>query len=105
MESVGLEEKGNRYPHELSGGEQQRVAIARAIVKEPAIILADEPTGNLDTRTGEQVLMLLTSRCREFGTTLIMATHSLLTCRFADRMLRLVDGILVEETSGQENQP
>lgn len=105
LESVGLEEKGNRYPHELSGGEQQRVAIARAIVKEPAIILADEPTGNLDTRTGEQVLMLLTSRCREFGTTLIMATHSPLTCRFADRRLQMIDGIIVEESSCQENQP
>jgi len=97
LDSVGLKTKGNRYPHELSGGEQQRVAIARALVKKPAIILADEPTGNLDVRTGEQVLVLLTSRCREGGTTLIMATHSPLTCRFSDRVLRMIDGIVVEE--------
>jgi len=97
--AVGLKGKEGRFPHELSGGEQQRVAIARAIAKEPAIILADEPTGNLDTRTGDQVLELLTGRCREFGTTLIMATHSRLTCRFTDRMLRMVDGIVIEENS------
>jgi len=104
LESVDLKGKENRYPHELSGGEQQRVAIARAVVKEPAIILADEPTGNLDTRTGEQVLALLTRRCREHGTTLIMATHSPLTCRFSDRILRMVDGVAVEDTSCLEIQ-
>jgi len=104
LESVDLKGKESRYPHELSGGEQQRVAIARAVVKEPAIILADEPTGNLDTRTGEQVLTLLTHRCREYGTTLIMATHSPLTCRFSDRILRMVDGIVVEETPCLETQ-
>ncbi len=98
LDSVALKTKGNRYPHELSGGEQQRVAIARAMVKEPAIILADEPTGNLDIRTGEQILALLTNRCRENGTTLIMATHSPLTCRFSDRILRMMDGIVVEES-------
>ena len=97
LDSVGLKTKGNRYPHELSGGEQQRVAIARAMVKEPAIILADEPTGNLDVKTGEQVLALLTGRCRESGTTLLMATHSPLTCRYSDRTLRMIDGIVVEE--------
>jgi putative ABC transport system ATP-binding protein len=104
LESVDLKGKEKRYPHELSGGEQQRVAIARALVKEPVIILADEPTGNLDTRTGEQVLALLTGRCREHGTTLIMATHSPLTCRFSDRILRMVDGIVIEESSCRETQ-
>lgn len=104
LESVDLKGKGNRYPHELSGGEQQRVAIARAIVKAPAIILADEPTGNLDMKTGEQILALLTGRCRENGTTLIMATHSPLTCRFSDRTLRMVDGILIEEGVDREMQ-
>jgi len=102
LKAVGLEAKGRRYPHELSGGEQQRVAIARAVVKEPALILADEPTGNLDTKTGEQVLDLLTGRCRQFGTTLLMATHSPLTCRYSNRILRMVDGLVVEETSCEE---
>ncbi len=97
LDSVGLKTKEHRYPHELSGGEQQRVAIARAIVKSPSIILADEPTGNLDVKTGEQVLALLTGRCRAGGTTLLMATHSPLTCRFSDRVLRMSDGIVVEE--------
>ena len=103
LKAVGLEAKGGRYPHELSGGEQQRVAIARAVVTEPALILADEPTGNLDTKTGEQVLDLLTGRCRQFGTTLLMATHSPLTCRYSNRILRMVDGLVVEETSCEEN--
>ncbi len=96
LASVGLEGKGSRYPHELSGGEQQRVAIARAIVKDPAIILADEPTGNLDNKTGEQILSLLASKVREAGTTLLIATHSPLTCRYTDRMLEMVDGVVKE---------
>ena len=99
LEEVGLKGKEHRYPHELSGGEQQRVAIARALVKRPSLILADEPTGNLDTVTGNQILDLLTRRCRESGTTLIMATHSPLTCQYANRILRMVDGLIVEETS------
>jgi len=98
LQAVGLEGKENRFPSELSGGEQQRVAIARALVKEPAIILADEPTGNLDSQTGTQVLALLSGRCREFGTSLLMATHSPLTCQYSDRILRMVDGRVVEET-------
>ncbi len=69
LDEVGLKGKEKRFPHQLSGGEQQRVAIARALVKEPALILADEPTGNLDTRTGAQVMELLISRCKERGTT------------------------------------
>ncbi len=102
LEEVGLKGKDHRYPHELSGGEQQRVAIARAIVKRPSIILADEPTGNLDTATGNQILDLLTRRCRETATTLIMATHSPLTCRYATRILRMTDGVITEETSRVE---
>ncbi len=97
LQAVGLQGKENRFPHELSGGEQQRVAVARAIVKEPAIILADEPTGNLDTQTGEQVLSLLAKCSREFGSALIMATHSPLTCRYTDRVLRIVDGVVMED--------
>jgi len=101
LKEVGLAGKEHRYPNELSGGEQQRVAIARAIVKRPPIILADEPTGNLDTATGDQILDLLTRRCRESETTLVMATHASFTCRYADRILRMVDGVVVEETSGE----
>jgi putative ABC transport system ATP-binding protein len=102
LKEVGLEGKEQRFPNELSGGEQQRVAIARAMVKRPSVILADEPTGNLDTITGNQILDLLTRRCHEFGTTLIMATHTPLTCRYATRMLRMVDGVILDETSCEE---
>jgi len=102
LQAVGLEGKEGRFPHELSGGEQQRVAIARAMAKEPAIILADEPTGNLDTQTGDQILTLLSSRCRGSGASLIMATHSPMTCRFSDRMLQMVDGQMAVETFGPE---
>jgi putative ABC transport system ATP-binding protein len=97
LEAVGLEGMEKRFPHELSGGEQQRVAIARALVKAPSIILADEPTGNLDSHTSVEVLDLLSRRCRERGTTLIVATHSPLTCRYVDRILQMVDGVVREE--------
>lgn len=96
---VGLGGKENRFPHELSGGEQQRIAIARALVKSPPIILADEPTGNLDSHTGMQILDLLTNRCRKSGTTLVMVSHSLKTCEYADRILRMSDGRIFEEES------
>jgi putative ABC transport system ATP-binding protein len=99
LAAVGLEGKETRYPFELSGGEQQRVAIARAIVKRPAIILADEPTGNLDNRTGGQILELLHGQCRESKTTLVMASHSPMTSGYADRVLRIVDGIVVEDNA------
>jgi putative ABC transport system ATP-binding protein len=99
--AVGLEGKENRYPYELSGGEQQRVAIARAIVKGPSIILADEPTGNLDHKTGEQILDLLHRQCRDSKTTLIMASHSPITRRYADRVLTMMDGMVVEDTNFQ----
>jgi putative ABC transport system ATP-binding protein len=105
LASVGLADKAGRYPHELSGGEQQRVAIARALVKEPALILADEPTGNLDSRTGELVLELLVGRCRESSTTLLMASHALGTARYADRILRLEDGRLRETAGSPKAKP
>jgi putative ABC transport system ATP-binding protein len=95
--SVGLTGKENRYPHELSGGEQQRVAVARAIVKKPSIILADEPTGNLDNKTGKQILDLLHDCCRSNRTTLIMASHSPLVGEYADRILNMVDGAIIEK--------
>jgi putative ABC transport system ATP-binding protein len=102
LKAVGLEGKGKRFPHELSGGEQQRVAIARALVKQPSIILADEPTGNLDSQIGNQILDLLSRTCRERKTTLIVATHSPLTCRYVDRTMRMVDGVLEEDHSCPE---
>jgi putative ABC transport system ATP-binding protein len=102
MALVDLHGKENRYPHELSGGEQQRVAIARALVKKPSIILADEPTGNLDSATGKQILSLLVERCRAAGTTLIMVSHALNTCQYADRILRMTDGRIVEVRSRED---
>ncbi len=82
----------NKYPHEISGGEQQRVAIARALVNEPKIVFADEPTGNLDRETGFAVLDVMTRMVRELGTTLIMVTHDREIALKADRILELVDG-------------
>jgi len=105
LNDVGLEGKDHRYPHELSGGEQQRVAIARAFVKAPLLILADEPTGNLDTHTGRQVLDLLVERCRRSSTTMIMASHAGSTRRSADRILRIVDGEVVEESPAADVEP
>lgn len=105
LEVVGLGGKGHRYPHELSGGEQQRVAIARALIKKPSIILADEPTGNLDTATGDQILALLSGTCRERGTTLVMVTHTDLTSKYADRTLRMIDGQLVEDAPQHKVRP
>ena len=102
LKDVGLEGKDGRFPHELSGGEQQRVAIARALVKKPLIVLADEPTGNLDSHTSEQVLDLLSRRCRSNGTTLMMATHSPLSCAYVDRVMKLVDGVIQEECFSPE---
>jgi putative ABC transport system ATP-binding protein len=98
LERVGLSGKGKRFPHELSGGEQQRVAIARALVKDPILILADEPTGNLDTETGDQVLELMKELCDGAGTTLLMATHSRQALRIAARALTMSDGRIAGES-------
>ncbi|MFC2161309.1 ABC transporter ATP-binding protein [Acidobacteriota bacterium] len=102
LKEVGLEGREDRFPHELSGGEQQRVAIARAIVKKPLLILADEPTGNLDTQTGEGVLDLLAEQCRRNSSTMLIASHSPLTSRYADRVLHMVDGKILEEKAPRE---
>jgi putative ABC transport system ATP-binding protein len=96
LTAVGLDGKEKRFPHELSGGEQQRVAIARALVKEPALILADEPTGNLDTETGDQILDLIRELCGRTGTTLLMATHSMRASRITGRILTISDGRIEE---------
>src|SRR5688572_22327752 len=97
LERVGLGNRLDTYPDRLSGGEQQRVAIARALVHNPLLILADEPTGNLDEETGDSVLRLLLELTRGAGKTLIMATHAPDVAEQADRMLHLVHGKLVSE--------
>lgn len=92
LRRIGLADRGKAFPDQLSGGEQQRVAIARALIHEPAVVLADEPTGNLDAQTGEQILALLTELFREQGRTLIVVTHSLAVSRIADRVLSIEEG-------------
>ncbi len=99
LAEVGLEGRDEDFPDVLSGGEQQRVAIVRALVHQPALVLADEPTGNLDAETGEQVMRLLLDRVRDFGTTLLMATHSLEIARQANRVLRVTGGRLQDATA------
>ena len=97
LERVGLGGRGGSYPERLSGGEQQRVAIARALIHEPALILADEPTGNLDAETAASVLDLLDGLAREAGRTVLMATHSREVLGVADRIFSLQRGALMEE--------
>lgn len=98
LAKVGLDGREQAFPDELSGGEQQRVAIARAIIHEPALVLADEPTGNLDARTGSVVLELLARLFREQGRTLILVTHSRKVSEVADRILALDSGRLTSDT-------
>ena len=98
LAAVGLADRAASYPDRLSGGEQQRVAIARALVHDPMLILADEPTGNLDAETGRQILDLLDRLARQAGKTMIMVTHSAEVVGVADRVLRLREGRLVPVT-------
>ncbi len=102
LEAVGLAGRGDSLPDQLSGGEQQRVAIARALVHDPLLVLADEPTGNLDEDTGAKVLDLLERLTRARGKNLIMATHSIENARRADRVLRLRDGQLQRAEIGPD---
>ena len=99
LAELGIPECAPRFPEEISGGEQQRVAIARAVAHEPAVVLADEPTGNLDLDTARRVLELLDATCRRRGATLVMATHSREVIGMADRVLRIVDGRVVDGAS------
>ena len=97
LASMGLADRIGHYPVQLSGGEQQRVALARAFMLEPPIVLADEPTGNLDSRNGEHVLDLLLRRHRESGTTLVMVTHDPQVSARAERRIVLRDGMVMED--------
>ena len=97
LKSLGLDERWDHRPAELSGGEQQRVAIARAVANDPKVLLADEPTGNLDPPTAERVFQQLLSLVRQSGVAAVIATHNLDLAARMDRTLRLTDGLLVEE--------
>ena len=96
LRKMNLEDKGDYYPYQLSGGQQQRVAIARALITKPAIVLADEPTGNLDSKTSAEVLGLIKRTSAEFRQTVVMITHNDDIARLADRIVRIEDGKIVE---------
>ena len=94
---LGIAEKEFHYPNQLSGGQQQRVAIARACITRPAILLADEPTGNLDSKNSAEIMELLTAANRELGQTIIMVTHDMAVARRADRVIEVEDGKIVSD--------
>ena len=98
LEEVGLKDRMDHYPVQLSGGEQQRVALARAFITDPPIVMADEPTGNLDSTNGRLVLDLLLERNHSAGTTLVLVTHDTSVASHADRRITLKDGRIVEDS-------
>jgi putative ABC transport system ATP-binding protein len=97
LERVGLTDRADHTPGELSGGQQQRVAIARAVVTEPAVLLADEPTGNVDTRTSVEIMELLASLNTDQGITILMVTHEPDMAAYADRLIHFVDGRIAKD--------
>jgi putative ABC transport system ATP-binding protein len=101
LERVGLHTKGHRLPSQISGGEKERVAVARAVVNEPPVLLADEPTGNLDTKTSQDVMGLL-QRLHAEGMTVVMVTHSFACAAYAERILTVSDGCILEEADSPE---
>lgn len=102
LSDVDLLERQNHYPHEISGGEMQRVAIARALINQPQLVLADEPTGNLDSRTGHQVMEIMAELSNRHQTTFILATHSAEAAAYASRKLHMRDGTLSPEEEARE---
>ncbi len=103
LQLVGIEQKANSFPHMLSGGEQQRVSIARALLNQPALILADEPTGNLDPETSKEIMELLLAVAKEENTAILMATHDMqMVKHYPGRILEVVDGRLVEKPTFQD---
>jgi putative ABC transport system ATP-binding protein len=105
LATVGLEARGHHYPTQLSGGEQQRVALARAVAMRPRLLLADEPTGNLDSATGAAIIALLLALNRESASTLLLVTHDPALAAHADRVVTLRDGRVVGETAGARTVP
>jgi putative ABC transport system ATP-binding protein len=103
MKRVGLDDRLTHRPSELSGGQQQRVAIARALASKPTVVFADEPTGNLDSKTGGEILELLQESVRGFGQTMVMVTHEARAAAIADRIFFLADGLIVQEL-GRSNE-
>jgi putative ABC transport system ATP-binding protein len=97
MQTVGIADRRTHRPSELSGGQQQRVAVARALISRPAVVFADEPTGNLDSKTSEEVLGLLRRAVDEFGQSVVMVTHDEMAASYADRRIELVDGRVIRD--------
>jgi len=100
IDKVGLSDRRGHRPAQLSGGQQQRVAIARALVTRPTVMFADEPTGNLDSRTGEEILELMRDSVETYGQTTVMVTHDPRAAAMADRILFLADGVIVRDQTG-----